>query len=87
MSSKILSALERLCNEGEWNALPKDILKRVGYNDSWHSGVDVSLISNSGKLKFLFTLSIPYERPDYYWIDIDDEILSRYFEQDEKELK
>ena len=83
MSSKILSVLERLCYESECDTLPEDILDRVGFNDGFHSGVDVSLISDSGKLKFMFTLNIPYERADYYWIDIDDEMLSRYFEQDE----
>jgi len=56
-----LSSLSDLC---EWDNLPPDILKMIGFDEATHSGVSVYLKANKGEFLFSFHLHNPYEAAD-----------------------
>jgi hypothetical protein len=79
---KILGALRRMNDDAGWGRIPIGILDKIGYDTNWHSGIDVTLGVCDGKFVFLYTMSVPYERPDDYSFSVDDQLLSRYFEEE-----
>ena len=71
-NEKMFDLLKELSNKAEWDTLPKNLLKEIGFS-SYNSGVNVSIIFDETFI-FSFELCFGYERSDFKTLTFEEVI-------------